>query len=286
LTEYGTIATINALAISPMAASGTVFAGTEGRGLFSSADRGTSWSPVAGTVDNLAIIRALAVSRGFESDRALMAGTAIGTVLVSSEMLRSPVCTLDSPVAGALLTGTSFTISGTASDGNGSGVARVEVSVDGGSSWATAAGSTGWRYDWALPLEGAFSLTARAIDLAGNVGQSTPAVTVRVDNAPPTVDATIPSDGQVNVPVNDVVVIRYKEAVQAGPAFAGIVLKKGKGIVKASVRIEGNSVIIDPAAALAKNALHVVTIPAGAVSDTAGNATATETKLGFTTARR
>lgn len=89
-----------------------------------------------------------------------------------------PVTTITAPAAGAKIPhGSSVTISGTASDGRR--VAGVEVSVDGGTSWHPAEGSTSWTYTYVQQGKGAVDLIARAVDDSGNF--STGGTTVSVD---------------------------------------------------------------------------------------------------------
>ena len=80
-----------------------------------------------------------------------------------------PASAITSPVAGSVPAGGSCTITGSAGDGTGSGVASVEVSTDGGASWYAASGTTSWSYSWSLPSGGGnFVIKSRAADYAGN----------------------------------------------------------------------------------------------------------------------
>jgi hypothetical protein len=70
--------------------------------------------------------------------------------------------------------GGAFEVSGTASDIGGV-VAGVEVSVDGGTTWHPADGTTAWRYRWttvAPPPAG--SVLSRAVDDSGNLERRAP----------------------------------------------------------------------------------------------------------------
>ena len=106
-----------------------------------------------------------------------------------------------------MLTGTSKTISGTASDGTGSGVSPVQVRIarsDGqywtGSGWSGvprpgdgATGTTNWTYAWSLDAGQnngpyTYTITARATDGVGLTGtDATPVTGVKVDNVAPTI---------------------------------------------------------------------------------------------------
>jgi hypothetical protein len=61
-------------------------------------------------------------------------------------------------------------------------VSKVELSLDGQATWITAAGTTAWRAQLALP-NGKTTIWVRAIDSAGDAALSS--VTVTVDTAPP-----------------------------------------------------------------------------------------------------
>jgi len=80
-----------------------------------------------------------------------------------------PTSVVANPPAGAnVQAGVRVSIAGTASDVDG-GVAAVEVSVDGGTTWHRARGLTNWSYDWSPTTSGAVSLLSRATDDSGNV---------------------------------------------------------------------------------------------------------------------
>ncbi|MCB0200720.1 MAG: FG-GAP repeat protein, partial [Anaerolineae bacterium] len=89
------------------------------------------------------------------------------------------------PVSGVINHNTTFT--GEASD-SGSGLADIDVSLNGGHSWRPAAltGDGSWSYTWQPPAEqdyAAFPMRARATDNAGNV--TIASLTPLVDNQPP-----------------------------------------------------------------------------------------------------
>jgi hypothetical protein len=79
------------------------------------------------------------------------------------------------------------TLSGDASD-TGSGIASVELSLDGGQTWgALPLVNETWRFDWdTTPLpNGEYRVLARALDLAGNVQSPGSSVTILAANHPP-----------------------------------------------------------------------------------------------------
>ncbi len=106
-----------------------------------------------------------------------------------------PMSLVTGPSDGAALSGTSYPISGTASDDEGSGLLMVEVSTNGGISWDQASGTDNWSYGWTLPADGTYTLMSRAMDNSGNVGAASPTVTVLVDNATPVSSISGPADG-------------------------------------------------------------------------------------------
>lgn len=88
-----------------------------------------------------------------------------------------PASAITSPQDNSVVIGTIFTIKGTASDTE-TGVQKVEVSTDGGTTWNLATDTTSWSYDWTIPSFGTFTIISRATDNAGNVEVSESGVTV------------------------------------------------------------------------------------------------------------
>ena len=99
-----------------------------------------------------------------------------------------PTVQIDLPAA-ALAPGTQI-VQGTASDGDGGGVARVEVQVNGGG-WVTAEGTTAWQASIDVPASGSFPLAARAIDVHGHTSDPV-TLQVLVDSEPPSVSLDLP----------------------------------------------------------------------------------------------
>ncbi|MBL8728038.1 MAG: DUF4082 domain-containing protein [Planctomycetes bacterium] len=60
-------------------------------------------------------------------------------------------------------------IQGMATDVGGGVVAGVEVSVDGGATWAAATGTTNWTFLWAPAAQGVVTIKSRAFDDTGNL---------------------------------------------------------------------------------------------------------------------
>ena len=118
----------------------------------------------------------------------------------ASTDVTAPVTTISSPATGTTInSGAPVTITGTASDANT--VAGVELSFDGGVTWAAATGTTSWTYIWTPPASGVYTVKARGIDDSGNftAAASSPTITLTLNfsqtaNCPCTVfGTTIPS---------------------------------------------------------------------------------------------
>ncbi len=99
----------------------------------------------------------------------LMSGLVMPT---ASTDTTAPTVTVTTPATGATLAnGSSVTVSGIATDTGGQ-VTVVEVSLDGGSTWKRAAGTTSWSYTGVLTGVGASAVKVRASDDSANL--STP----------------------------------------------------------------------------------------------------------------
>src|SRR5262249_5926976 len=97
-----------------------------------------------------------------------------------SSDITAPVTTIVSPVMSATVSsGVRLTITGTASDLAGV-VSGVEVSVDGGTTWKAATGTTLWSFDWTPGVPGSATIRARAIDDSGNLEVAGPGTTVSI----------------------------------------------------------------------------------------------------------
>ncbi|MBD3781902.1 MAG: DUF4082 domain-containing protein [Micrococcales bacterium] len=79
----------------------------------------------------------------------------------------APTATV-SAMTGATV-GTATTLSGTAVDSGGGRVAGVEVSVDGGTTWKRATGTSSWSLPWTPATSGTASIKVRASDDSANL---------------------------------------------------------------------------------------------------------------------
>jgi hypothetical protein len=105
---------------------------------------------------------------------------------------QAPTSAITSPASGAsIASGTPTTIAGTAGDIGGGTVAGVEVSLDGGTTWSPATGTTAWTFAWTPSTQGQFVIRSRATDNSGNREAPSGGITVTV--TPPTPDTTLPT---------------------------------------------------------------------------------------------
>jgi hypothetical protein len=130
----------------------------------------------------------------------------------------APTTTIAAPAAGATIAaGTAVTISGTASDVDGL-VAGVEVSVDGGTTWLTATGTTTWSYTWMASGSGTVNIRSRGFDDSGNFETPSAGITITVPAAgacPCTIWAptAVPADPDDNDPASVELGTRFRSDV-------------------------------------------------------------------------
>src|SRR5262249_35972295 len=83
-------------------------------------------------------------------------------------------------VGASVASGGRLSITGSSTDQGGGQVAGVEVSVDGGTTWKAAQGTSGWSIDWTPGPPGSATIKVRAVDDSGNVEAPGASVTVIV----------------------------------------------------------------------------------------------------------
>ena len=94
-----------------------------------------------------------------------------------------PVSSITGPAGGSILQGRAVTITGTATDNSGTGIKKVDVSTDGGSTWNTATGTASWSYGWTLPATGSYNIRSRATDNNGQMETPGVGINVTVNNS-------------------------------------------------------------------------------------------------------
>ena len=194
----------------------------------------------------------------------------------------APVADTSDPLDNAILTGGSKTVSGTSSDGTGSGVAQVQVQIarsSGGywngtdwtgtaATWLPTVGTTNWTYTWTLDAGqnnglDTYSVTARATDGVGLIGSdATPVTGVKVDNITPAILSAAAADG-THV---DVV---FSEPLQGGSIQGTDFTIAGLTVSGAVLDADGYTVHLTTSAQ--SNVTYTVQCGAGTVLDSAGN---------------
>ena len=93
-----------------------------------------------------------------------------------------PTAAISSPVSGTnVASGSTVTVTGTATDTGGGVVAAVEVSLDNGLTWMTASGRDTWSFNFVAGAEGtSLNMLSRAVDDSGNIGAASAGVTLNV----------------------------------------------------------------------------------------------------------
>lgn len=85
----------------------------------------------------------------------------------------APTITISSPASGTTITrGSQVALEGTAADSGGGLVASVEVSIDGGTTWHLATGTTSWSYTFIAAGPDAFTVLVRGVDDSANIGSA------------------------------------------------------------------------------------------------------------------
>ncbi|MHB8173876.1 MAG: Ig-like domain repeat protein [Nitrospirota bacterium] len=112
-----------------------------------------------------------------------------------------PVSAISSPLSGSEIKGTILTISGTATDGAGTGLKEAQVSIDGGNTWINAEDVSGdgswsaWSCSAAMPADGVYTVQSRGIDYLNNTEIPKAGMTITVDNAIPLSTIDSPKNG-------------------------------------------------------------------------------------------
>ena len=100
--------------------------------------------------------------------------------------------TIISPADGSARNASVMTITGTAV--SSTGIKRIEVSTDNGSTWNIADGLHSWSYEWTVPGAATYTIIARIIDNSDNVESPGDSTVVTIDNGLFTTSGTLGSN--------------------------------------------------------------------------------------------
>ena len=168
-----------------------------------STDGGATWNPANGTTfwsynwklpaNGTYLIESRATDNANNTE-----SPSPGNAVVVNNSL--PASSITSPTQGAILTGSSFKIEGTASDGTGPGIKKVEIGINtesplGPTTWYTVSGTTSWSFSWTPPSSGFYTIRSRATDNNGNIETPVSSVTITIDNTPPVSVIILPASG-------------------------------------------------------------------------------------------
>jgi RHS repeat-associated protein len=105
------------------------------------------------------------------------------------------------PADGETLKATTYRIEGSAVAPTG--IDRVEISTDGGTTWNLATGTLQWHYDWTVPGDGAYLIKSRVITTDSTIQTAAAGNTVTIDNSLATTSGVLAADetwtGTVNI---------------------------------------------------------------------------------------
>ncbi len=216
-------------------------------------------------------------------------GTGTGAFTVTDGI--APASTITSPATGSvynLSSPGSVAISGAASDN--AAVSSIQVSTDGGDTWntATCSGCPGsnvtWTYNWSLPTETVIThnILSRATDTSGNVETPGAGITVTNSRVRPTVSSTTPANSTAGVTINSSVTINFSENVDCNSVtISSVTISPNNGWTKTSC--SGSQAIFTPSNQSRTSTAYTVTVGTG-VTDTTGNAMASQYQFSYTTA--
>ena len=137
-----------------------------------------------------------------------------------------------------------------------------------------------------------YSITARVADAAGNLGPASAARTFTLDTTAPSVVSFTPLDGTIGVDPAVNIAINFSEAIQRGTGVielrsgsaAGPIIESFNAATSPQLTLSGTGLTIIPTNLLGSNTTYVLTVPAGALLDQAGNPFAGTSSYDFQTA--
>ncbi|MGB9920709.1 MAG: Ig-like domain-containing protein [Moorellales bacterium] len=119
----------------------------------------------------------------------------------------------------------------------------------------------------------------------GDISSVVDNLVIHMDESGPAVIATDPPAGADDVYRDAIISITYDEEVLPGPGFEEITLARdGGGTVDIRLTLDGSTLFAEPMTNLEHGVAYVLTVPAGALLDEAGNPTESDYLLRFTVA--
>ncbi|WP_457767374.1 Ig-like domain-containing protein [Cyanobium sp. ULC082] len=151
-----------------------------------------------------------------------------------------------------------------------------------------------WTYAPTLPVSpyGGYALTARVSNGAGVLGVATSTSTFILDTTAPSLKSSLPLDGAIGVDPAANITLRWSEPIHLGSGLiqlrsgsaTGPIIESFDAASSSRLSNSGAGLRIDPSSNLAPNTQYVLSIPAGALLDRAGNPYAGTSSYGFRTA--
>jgi ELWxxDGT repeat protein len=147
-------------------------------------------------------------------------GSDVGNELWALSLEQAPFTRIISPQPGSPVNTSEITVSGEAHADAGTTVVLTEVSVNGGTTWAAATGTSSWSYSWTPSADGTYTVMARSMD-SGAVTEPTPDTTnITVDTSPPAVTLQINNNASFT-PYRAVTLSLTASATEAGMDCTG-----------------------------------------------------------------
>lgn len=165
------------------AASGNLFFNATGLWLTDGTTSGTARLSDITNANNFSRIGNKIYFSAYRSD--------VGNELWAVSLDLEPYTRILSPQSGSATNMPTINISGDAVVAGETSIVLTEVSLDGGTTWATATGTTSWNYSWSPATDGIYTVMARSTD-SSSVTQAIPAASsITVDRVSPTASLQI-----------------------------------------------------------------------------------------------
>ncbi len=104
------------------------------------------------------------------------------------------------------------------------------------------------------------------------IGMNSAAYAASKDTKAPTITKTSPVDKATDIMRESEIVVRFSEKIKVGKTIDQIIIRSVAGkTIKYTYELKDNLLILIPSEKLSYNTNYTVTVPSGAVKDTAGN---------------